>query len=182
MGIQVGKLDHTSLWVPWCIGASTLTTSESWDALRLPASMVDAEVPAAEAPEVVDGAVDGAVEITEGAAAKPDAPLKAPKRLPKPNKEEMVGQTTALHETIKARKARIEEINSIISGKKSQAEGPELVQLKKKMIGLRAQWDAELVSWRPVVCAHHTSVHQRSHTLHRFISQPMQQSWLHYIE
>ena len=93
---------------------------------------------------MADGAV--AVEISEGANAKGEASTKPPKRLPKPNKEEMVAKANVLHETIKARKARIEEINSIISGKNRQSESPELVQLKNKLQALRAQWDAELVS------------------------------------
>lgn len=105
--------------------------------------MGEVEAPApVEGPQVSDGAV--AVEISEG-ANKGELPSKPPKRLPKPNKEEMVAKANVLHETIKARKARIEEINSIISGKNRQSESPELVQLKNKLQALRAQWDAELV-------------------------------------
>ena len=107
-------------------------------------AMGEAEAPApVEEPQVADGAV--AVEISEGANAKGEGPSKPPKRLPKPNKEEMLAKANVLHETIKARKARIEEINSIISGKNRQSESPELVQLKNKLLALRAQWDAELV-------------------------------------
>ena len=106
--------------------------------------MGEPEAPApVEEPQVADGAV--AVEISEGANAKGEGPTKPPKRLPKPNKEEMVAKANVLHETIKARKARIEEINSIITGKNRQSESPELVQLKNKLQALRAQWDAELV-------------------------------------
>ena len=107
-------------------------------------AMGEPEAPApVEEPQVADGAV--AVEISEGANGKGEGPAKPPKRLPKPNKEEMVAKANVLHETIKARKARIEEINSIISGKNRQSESPELVQLKNKLQALRAQWDAELV-------------------------------------
>jgi hypothetical protein len=116
-----------------------------WEANKPPA-MVDAEAPAPaeEAPQV-----DGTVEITGAEGAPADVPLKAPKRLPKPDKEAHEEQCKAMYDTMRARKARIQEINALLTGKKNQAESPQLAALKNSQAGLRAQWEGELVSVYP---------------------------------
>ena len=93
--------------------------------------MGKAEAPAsAETPQVADGAV--AVEIPKDTSAKGGIPTKPPKRLPKPNKEEMEAKVSVLHEMVTlVTRARIDYINSIVLGKSRQSEYPKLIQLKE---------------------------------------------------
>lgn len=98
----------------------------------------------AEAPPAVETPADEAPAVID--AENSDVPLKAPKRLPKPTREELNAKTDALAAEIKTRKARIEEINAIISRKRNGGQSPEEDAARKELNETRKQFRATLVS------------------------------------
>ena len=103
--------------------------------------MVEAEAPPpAEGP--VDEAPAGTIDETS------EVPLKAPKRLPKPSRDECEAQTGALAAEINARKKRIEAINEAIKLKRSGGQSPEEQANRRAYSDLRASFKSALVSRR----------------------------------
>ncbi len=106
--------------------------------------MVEAEAPpAAEGPvdeAPVDEAPAGTIEETS------EVPVRPPKRIPKPIRENMVAQTDALAAEINTRKARIAKLNEIIKLKRSGGQSPQEEANRKEFSDLRNQFKTILVS------------------------------------
>lgn len=100
--------------------------------------MVDAE-----APPVTETPVDEAV--VENGAETDEAPLKPPKRLPRPSREELSAQTDSLAAEIKTRKDRVAAIRDTIKLKREGGQSPEENALRKELNDLRAKFRALLV-------------------------------------
>ncbi|CAL8466138.1 g5674 [Coccomyxa elongata] len=98
--------------------------------------MVDAEAPATETP------VDEAV--VENGAETDEVPLKPPKRLPRPSREELSAQTDSLAAEIKTRKDRVAAIRKTIELKRKGGQSPEEDALRKELNDLRAKFRALL--------------------------------------
>ena len=97
----------------------------------------------AEAPPVAETAVDEAV--VEDGAETDEVPLKPPKRIPRPSREELNAQTDSLAAEIKARKERIATIRETIDLKRKGGQSPEENALRKELNDLRAKFRALLV-------------------------------------